>query len=162
MHLCLNINYQEINFCNTDSNVSIYIYALHSAQYIGCPSHTHTHTHTHIFFSSSCSFSLLSKLQVAGDWWFILLCRGVERQRGRAGRGERSCAQLQPACPSIRHWRRDGPAVVYIPNHHKSTDLWFYCSCLFPRLQLRPFSIWLRCTWPVSTVLKQFTYCDSP
>ena len=47
MYLCLNINYQEINFCNTDSNVSIYIYALHSAQYIGCPSHTHKHTHTH-------------------------------------------------------------------------------------------------------------------
>jgi len=47
MYLCLNINYQEINFFNTDSNVSIYIYALHSAQYIGCPSHTHTHTQTH-------------------------------------------------------------------------------------------------------------------
>jgi len=45
----LNINYQGIDFCNTDSNVSIYIYALHSAQYIGCPSHTHTHTHTQFF-----------------------------------------------------------------------------------------------------------------
>jgi hypothetical protein len=86
--------------------IVMWVYMLHIAFSTLAALRTHTHTHTHtLIFSSSCSFSLLSKLQVASDWWFILLCRC------------RGGFQLQPACLSVYPPLTGiGLAVVYIPH----------------------------------------------
>jgi hypothetical protein len=105
MSLCLNINYQGINFCNTDSNVSIYIYALHSAQYIGCPSHTHTHTHIFFFFlflfppfeTSSCEWLMV--------YFVVSGCRAGARPCGVRGTFMRSTSARLSVYPPLTERR---------------------------------------------------------